>query len=219
MHRAWVGVSSGIWTSGSSLLQRAAISSALPRPSPALAQRLKPVSSAPGPLPDIVLPPKKAKSGNNTRSKSPKSKRTMPPQPSSSTPAVRPLQQNTNQPTGNQPRSRFPQPSNRRGQGKFTNRRGGPPTQAPLPEQLEGGLHDLNHIKATLGKDGAVVLKQKYLDTPKAHLQDYMKMVYAKPLDASYHEGFIGRTKMFRCAGYFSIGLLDLIENDIDVPQ
>jgi hypothetical protein len=203
MHRAWIGVSSGVWTTGSSLLQRAAISSALPRP--ALAQRARSVSPAPVPLPAIVIPPKEHKPAPKSRSKSPKSKRTMPPPPPSSTPAARPLQQTTTPATGNQPRSRFPLPSNRRGQGKSANRRGGQPTQAALPEQLEGGLHDLNYVRSTYGKDGSVVLKQKYLDTPKAHVQDYMKWVYAKPLEASYHDGYIGRTKMFRQANHFVV--------------
>jgi hypothetical protein len=126
-----------------------------------------------------------------------------PPQSSTPAPGARPLQQTTTQAnTGNQPRSRFPQPSNRRGQGKSANRRGGHPNQASLPEQLEGGLHDLNYVKSTYGKDDSVVLKQEYLDTPKAHVQDYMKLVYAKPLEASYQEGFIGRTKLFRQANY-----------------
>lgn len=198
MRRALIGVPSGLWTSRSSFLQRAALSSALPRPAPAPALAKVQRGRSPSPIP-VLSSPKSNKPRAKARSNSPPAKRRpdMSRPPQSSTPTGRPFQQNASQGGPNQSRARFPQPSNRRGRG-FTNKRGGPPAPSPLPEQLEGGLHDINYVNTAFSKDGTVVLKQKYLDTPKAHVQDYMKLVYGKPLEASYHEGHIGRTKMFR---------------------
>lgn len=102
-----------------------------------------------------------------------------------------------------------PQSSSRDGararSGSYSNRRGGvrPPNKknaAPLPEQLEGGMHDLAFVESAYSKDGTLKLQKKYMDTPKDQLQNYMRVVYAKTLDASYLEGHIGRTKMFRSA-------------------
>ncbi len=67
-----------------------------------------------------------------------------------------------------------------------------------MPEQLEGGMRDMAFVEATYSKGGTVQLQKKYLDTSKDQLQNYMKLVYAKSLDASYQEGHIGRAKMFR---------------------
>jgi len=59
-------------------------------------------------------------------------------------------------------------------------------------------MHDMAFVEATHGKNGALQLQKKYLETPKDQMQHYMKIVYAKSLDASYHEGHIGRARVFR---------------------
>ena len=94
-------------------------------------------------------------------------------------------------------RTRSANSSNRRGAQRGGNKRTAVSSQ-PLPEQLEGGMHDMAFVEATHGKNGALQLQKKYLETPKDQMQHYMKIVYAKSLDASYHEGHIGRARVFR---------------------
>jgi hypothetical protein len=94
-------------------------------------------------------------------------------------------------------RTRSASSSNKRGASRGGTKKNASSFQ-PLPEQLEGGLHDMAFVQATYSKDGSLKLQKKYLDTPKDQLQTYMKVVYAKSLDASYREGHIGRAKLFR---------------------
>ncbi|KAG8840535.1 hypothetical protein FRC20_005562, partial [Serendipita sp. 405] len=64
---------------------------------------------------------------------------------------------------------------------------------------LEGGLHDLNFVKSKYSQENVIVLKQKHLDVPKSIIQDWMRVVYSRPMEASYHQGHIGRAKYYRC--------------------
>jgi hypothetical protein len=149
----------------------------------ALARPLFATPQAEDDLPSTSTSPKKDRPRSKVRPKPTKAKSLMPPPPPSSSR------------DGHRPR--FPPPSsssNKRGGYKNAPRRGPP----PLPDQLEGGLHDMAFVKTTHGKDGEVELKQKYLDAPKSNVQDYMKWVYGKALEAAYREGHIGRTKLFR---------------------
>lgn len=81
--------------------------------------------------------------------------------------------------------------------------RGGPKkvvhAPPPMPEQLEGGLHGLEHVQQLYSKGGTVQLKPKHLEVPKSVVQDYAKLVYGRGIDASYQAGYIGRTPHFRC--------------------
>lgn len=178
MRRALSVTRSGLWQSSSTLtVQRAAFCSALPRL--ALAQQALRTETSNNDLnqPSFLRPLKKRQLKAKAK---PSKTSSLMPQPQT--------------PFRDGARSRGTNSSNRRGNSKPANRK----PVAPLPEQLEGGMHDMNFVQTTYSKDGTLQLQKKYLDTPKDQLQNYMKIVYAKSLDAAYQEGHIGRAKIFR---------------------
>jgi hypothetical protein len=181
MRGAFSAVKLGSWHCGSTLAaQRAGFSSGLPRL--ALAQQAI-VTEAPN---NDLKQSSFLKSQPKLRSK-PKSK------PQKSSPLMPTFQSSSRDGT----RTRSASSSNRRGAPRGGTKKNANSSQ-PLLEQLEGGLHDMAFVQATYSKDGSLKLQKKYLDTPKDQLQNYMKVVYAKSLDASYREGHIGRAKLFR---------------------
>lgn len=170
-------------------LNSAAFSSSLPRPAPSQATARALVRNSAPTVQSISTKPKQRSSPKRLKPIKP-SKPLMPTQANPSS--------NSN-PTPNAFRGRFPHPQSRRGGGG-----GGrgmprkPPTQARLPDQLEGGLHDLVFINQKYNPNGTLQLKKQYLEGGKGPMQDYMKSAYGTILEPSYIEGHIGRTKLFR---------------------
>ncbi|KAG8789761.1 hypothetical protein FRC16_001179, partial [Serendipita sp. 398] len=183
MRGAFSVVKRNSWHSSSPLAVRfAGFSSA--RPSLALSQQLAVPGGSTEDIGITILKDKKTKSSS-------KAKPTKKSQPVPN-PTMRPAQQQ------NANRSRPPFQNSKRGGTKAGSRKP-PPVQAPLPEQLEGGLHDLNFVKSKYSQENVIVLKQKHLDVPKSIIQDWMRVVYSRPMEASYHQGHIGRAKYYRC--------------------
>jgi hypothetical protein len=181
MRRAFSAVKLGSWHCSSTLAaQRAGFSSGLPRL--ALAQQALVTEDPNNDLKQRSFVKSQPKLRLKPKSKPPKSSPLMPTPQSSSRDGAR---------------TRSASSSNKRGAPRGGSKKIVASSQ-PLPEQMEGGLHDMAFVQATYSKDGSLKLQKKYLDTPKDQLQNYVKVVYAKSLDASYREGHIGRAKMFR---------------------
>ncbi|KAG8815464.1 hypothetical protein FRC19_001015, partial [Serendipita sp. 401] len=190
MRGAFSVVKRNSWHSSSPLAVRfAGFSSA--RPSLALSQQLAVPGGSTEDIGITILKDKKTKSSS-------KAKPTKKSQPVPN-PTMRPAQQQ------NANRSRPPFQNSKRGGTKAGSRKP-PPVQAPLPEQLEGGLHDLNFVKSKYSQENVIVLKQKHLDVPKNVAQ------YLESCDPQLWSAFVEAAKTGKDVGLAPKVLLQMSE-------